>query len=234
MVIASRSFVPPDAHLCYLLLPRSPCDTGSPRQVLEQDREFDGFDLSLLTPDWTSKQGQFAADENSLNARAQWVRQFVRSRPEKNILLVGHGDIIRRITGRPEGNSTHAWKNAEVRTFEFDQKYIDTPQAWLHPGGTQVAAGGWEPTSTEFAGGDAAGAGAAGAVGGAGGLLPSIGTGESGSLDVGGSILAELEGKIAQKQESVQTKAKELDELEARLQQAEARKQALEAKGIRM
>lgn len=28
--------------------------------------------------------------------------------------------------------------------------------------------------------------------------LPAIGTGESGSLDVGGSILAELEGKIAQ------------------------------------
>lgn len=29
--------------------------------------------------------------------------------------------------------------------------------------------------------------------------LPSIGTGESGSLDVGGSLLAELEGKIAEK-----------------------------------
>lgn len=64
--------------------------------------------------------------------------------------------------------------------------------------------------------------------------LPSIGTGQAGSLDVGGSILAELEGKIAQKQESVQTKAKELDELEARLRQAEEKKQALEAKGIKM
>lgn len=64
--------------------------------------------------------------------------------------------------------------------------------------------------------------------------LPSLGTGESGSLDLGGSILAELQDKIAEKQESVQTKAKELDELEARLAQAEARKQALEAKGVRM
>ncbi|CAO1627556.1 unnamed protein product [Sympodiomycopsis kandeliae] len=204
-----------------------PCDTGSPRAQLEADPEIQGFNLELLTPDWTSKQGQYAADEQTLNARAQWVRQFVRSRPEKNILLVGHGDIIRRITGGPLGNSTHAWKNAEVRTYEFDPAHVDTPQAWLTPEGNEVASGGWEPTSTEFAG-------SSGPKSSSSGLLPSFGTGESGSLDLGGSILAELEGKIAEKQESVQTKAKELDDLEERLRQAEAKKQALEAKGIRM
>lgn len=149
--------------------PRSPCDTGSPRQNLEANPEFQGFDLSLLTPDWTSKQGQYAADEASLNARAQWVRQFVRSRPEKNILLVGHGDIIRRITGGPLGNSTHAWKNAEVRTYEFDPKHVETPQAWLTSEGVEVAAGGWEPTSSEFAStGGAAGSSSSNSNGGSG------------------------------------------------------------------
>ncbi|PWN28161.1 hypothetical protein BDZ90DRAFT_231919 [Jaminaea rosea] len=76
------------------------------------------------------------------------------------------------------------------------------------------------------------GAGAAPSNGASGNVLPDIGTGASGSLDVGGSILAELEGKIAQTQESVQVKSKELDELEERLRQAEARKQELEAKGV--
>lgn len=138
-----------------------PCDTGSAREVLERDPEVNGFDFSLLTPDWTSKQGQFAADEATLNARAQWVRQFVRSRPEKNILLVGHGDIIRRITGGPLGNSTHAWKNAEVRIYQFDPKYANTEECWLTSGGEVATAGGYEPTSSEMPSAHASAGGAA-------------------------------------------------------------------------
>ncbi|CAO1614267.1 unnamed protein product [Parajaminaea phylloscopi] len=220
-----------------------PCDTGSAREVLEQDPEVSGFDFGLLTPDWTSKQGQFAADEATLNARAQWVRQFVRSRPEKTILLVAHGDIIRRITGGPLGNSTHPWKNAEVRIYQFDPQHVSSDACWLTSGGEVAAAGGWEPTSSEMHGGSAAqqssargpaaaqtSVNASSAANGSS-LLPGI---DSGAGDFGGDLLAQLEGKIAEKQESVQSKARELDELEARLAAAEARKQELESRGVRL
>lgn len=78
-----------------------PCDTGSAKEVLERDPELQGFDFSPLTPDWTSKQGFYAADQASLNNRAQWVRQYLRSRPEQDIVVMAHGDILRRITGEP-------------------------------------------------------------------------------------------------------------------------------------
>jgi len=39
-----------------------PCDTGSHRSVLEAQEAFAKFNLEHLTPDWTSKQGFYAAD----------------------------------------------------------------------------------------------------------------------------------------------------------------------------
>ncbi|EME89158.1 uncharacterized protein MYCFIDRAFT_121120, partial [Pseudocercospora fijiensis CIRAD86] len=90
-----------------------PCDTGSSKDTLLADPEFAEFDLSLLTPDWTSKQGFYAIDIVSLHKRAQWVRQFLRDRPEKNIVLVAHGDFLRTITREADRFSTYPWKNAE-------------------------------------------------------------------------------------------------------------------------
>lgn len=87
-----------------------PCDTGSARAVLEKDPELQGFDLSQLTPDWTSKQGFYAADDLSLFKRAQWVRQYLRSRPERDIVVMAHGDILRRITGE-----THVSHHVDVK-----------------------------------------------------------------------------------------------------------------------
>ncbi|PWN39022.1 phosphoglycerate mutase-like protein [Ceraceosorus guamensis] len=127
-----------------------PCDTGSPREVLERDPEFSGFDLSNLTPDWTSKQGFWAPDPQSIALRAQWVRQFIRSRPEKTILLVGHGDIIRQITATASGGpSTYQWKNAEVRAYTFDPATAGAQECFLRPEGEVAVAGGYAPTSTE-------------------------------------------------------------------------------------
>lgn len=40
-----------------------------------------------------------ADDDASLEARAQWIRQYLRERPEKEIALVAHGDILRRMIG---------------------------------------------------------------------------------------------------------------------------------------
>ncbi|KAI1503680.1 histidine phosphatase superfamily [Biscogniauxia marginata] len=128
-----------------------PCDTGSAREALEARPEFAAFDLSPLTPDWTSKRGFWAADGASLAARARWVRRYLRGRPERNIVLVAHGDILRRITGRPDtGDSDYPWRNAEVRIFEFDPEFVDSEDCWLYQREDVAAAGGYGPTSTEL------------------------------------------------------------------------------------
>ncbi|KAI2777359.1 phosphoglycerate mutase-like protein [Daldinia loculata] len=128
-----------------------PCDTGSAKEVLEADPEFAVFDLTPLTPDWTSKKGFWAPSEEALTARARWVRQYLRGRSERNIVLVAHGDILRRITADPlTGPSDYPWKNAEVRIFEFDPQYVDTEECFLYQKENVAAAGGYGPTSTEL------------------------------------------------------------------------------------
>lgn len=82
--------------------------------------EFAGFNFERLTDDWTSKRGFYAADQEALTARAQAMRQFLRERPEGDIVLVAHGDFLRRITCDARGPSGYMWKNAEVRVFRFD------------------------------------------------------------------------------------------------------------------
>ncbi|TKA42733.1 hypothetical protein B0A55_13460, partial [Friedmanniomyces simplex] len=74
-----------------------PCDTGRPRQHIEREADFQGLDLAPLTEDWTSKRGFWAPDEETVSRRARWVRQWLRARPERTIVLVAHGDILRRI-----------------------------------------------------------------------------------------------------------------------------------------
>ncbi|PWN89482.1 phosphoglycerate mutase-like protein [Acaromyces ingoldii] len=127
-----------------------PCDTGSPRQELESLDEFKGFNLELLTPDWTSKQGFYAPDRATIAKRAQWVRQFLRGRPEHTIVLVAHGDILRQITSTAEGPSTYQWKNAEVREFRFNKAWVDKDECFLEQEHDIAAAGGYEATSTEM------------------------------------------------------------------------------------
>ncbi|GAB1729007.1 hypothetical protein KC332_g9174 [Hortaea werneckii] len=127
-----------------------PCDTGSPKEVLEAESEFAGFDLSGLTPDWISKKGFYAADPTSLANRAKWVRQWLRDRPEKTIVLVAHGDVLRRITSGPSGPSTYMWQNAEAKIVRFDAKSVDSDECWLDVENTVAVAGGYSPTSTEM------------------------------------------------------------------------------------
>lgn len=128
-----------------------PCDTGSPREVLEKDPELQGFDLSLLTPDWTSKSGPYAADEATLTARARWMRRYLLSRPEQVIVCIGHGDILRRITSSPGHPSTYAWKNAEVQLWTFDPA-SDPQEANLKLIKYITAEGQAQPTSSDMSG----------------------------------------------------------------------------------
>ncbi|XDG09373.1 hypothetical protein ABKA04_008988 [Annulohypoxylon sp. FPYF3050] len=127
------------------------CDTGSSKEVLESDAEFAVFDHSLLTPDWNSGEGFYAPTDEALNERARWVRKYLRDRPEKNIVFVSHGDILRRIAARPgRGTNEYPWMNAEVRIFEFDPDFVDSEQCYLYQRNTVAAAGGYGPTSTEL------------------------------------------------------------------------------------
>jgi broad specificity phosphatase PhoE len=77
-------------------------------------------------------------------------RQWLRNRPEQTIVLVAHGDILRRITSTPAGPSEYMWKNAEARIWEFDPKSVDSDDCWLYQRENVAAAGGYGPTSTEM------------------------------------------------------------------------------------
>ncbi|KAK3117001.1 hypothetical protein LTR53_002083 [Teratosphaeriaceae sp. CCFEE 6253] len=126
-----------------------PCDTGRPRAEIEGEAEFAGFDLAPLTDDWTSKRGFWADDDETVAERARWVRRWLRARPEKTIVLVAHGDILRRITAGPGGPSGYGWNNAEARIFRFDPESVDTKDCFLDEKGVVAASGGYDLTSTE-------------------------------------------------------------------------------------
>ncbi|GAK66815.1 phosphoglycerate mutase-like protein [Moesziomyces antarcticus] len=211
-----------------------PCDTGSAKEVLERDPELQGFDFSPLTPDWTSKQGFYAADQASLNNRAQWVRQYLRSRPEQDIVVMAHGDILRRITGEP-----YPWKNAEVRLFQFDPASVDSDACPLvHV--QDVATGGAvaEPTSGDMAAAEKN----------TNSALPAIPVSNSGSLHdfvspaaaavpatagatTKSAELSKIEERVRQRQSMLLEQTNELQQLEKRLAAAEERKRQLESRG---
>lgn len=136
----------PEAQECNDL----PCDTGSSREQLEQDPEFSGLDFSRLTPGWTSKQGFWAPDPQSIANRARSVRHFIRDRPEHDIVLVAHGDFLRQLTCDARGPSTYMWKNVEVQVFRFDPETMNQRDCFLVQEEIVDAAGGYGPTSTDI------------------------------------------------------------------------------------
>jgi broad specificity phosphatase PhoE len=81
------------------------CDRGSDRTVLESTPEYTTdikhghLDFSPLTPDWNKKRGIYEAMPDVLWARAQWVRQYIRSQKEETIVVVAHGNFLRYIVG---------------------------------------------------------------------------------------------------------------------------------------
>ncbi|KAF8314942.1 phosphoglycerate mutase-like protein [Clavulina sp. PMI_390] len=117
-----------------------PCDTGRDKAELEKDPEFVGIDFSSLEDDWNSKQGDF--DPENVLERAKWVRKWLRARPEKEIVVVAHGGILRRIT------KNLVWANAEVQQYTFASE--DDEDAKLVLVRSEVKAGEHEPTSEEM------------------------------------------------------------------------------------
>ncbi|KAL9933094.1 hypothetical protein V8E36_007812 [Tilletia maclaganii] len=202
-----------------------PCDRGSDREVLEADPEFRDFNLELLEPGWNSKQGFYAPDQQSLRARARWVRQWLRSRPERHIAVVAHGDILRYIMSHGEDYDEYPWQNAEVRQFRFDPSQVNSPECPIVPVQDVGASGGEGPTSGQIAvelQDQQAGAG-----------VPAQNL-ELPSLDFGGGddLLSQFTSQLSEKASAVREREDELRQLEARLAAAEKRRVELEARGI--
>lgn len=69
-----------------------PCDTGS--SAGEVAREFQGkpVDLSLVKEGWNSKKGKWAPNAKAIEGRARDAREWLKARPEQNIVVVTHGE----------------------------------------------------------------------------------------------------------------------------------------------
>lgn len=67
-----------------------PCDVGSETQALKQ--EFGGLvDTSICSQDWSVKEGINASTPDALKERARLLRCWLRDRPERDVVVVGHG-----------------------------------------------------------------------------------------------------------------------------------------------
>ena len=108
-----------------------PCDIGSPKEDLEQEPEFAGLLFDRLTPDWISKTDFWAPDSLSVAKRTKWVRHFLRDRPEKNIVLVAHGDFLREITCDTNGPSRYMWDQVEIQIYEFDEATVEQDECFI-------------------------------------------------------------------------------------------------------
>ena len=75
-----------------------PCDTGSDLGVLKKEMEDKPVDLSLVHDGWNNKKAKWAANPKAIEARAKEARQWLKARPEKEIVLVTHGGFLHFFT----------------------------------------------------------------------------------------------------------------------------------------
>lgn len=76
-----------------------PCDTGSDVEVLRKELTDQPVDLSYIPDDWNSKKGDWGSTDDLVNKRVSKVRQWLKARPEKNIVVVTHGGLVHFLTG---------------------------------------------------------------------------------------------------------------------------------------
>ena len=75
-----------------------PCDTGSDPEVLEKEFEKTQINLNLVHKGWNSKTGKWKAETAAVKRRAKEVRQWLKARPEREIVLVTHGGFLHYLT----------------------------------------------------------------------------------------------------------------------------------------
>lgn len=87
-----------------------PCDTGSDPHILHQEMSGLPIDLSLVQPGWNNKTGQWAPTSDAIAARAKQARQWLKARPEKEIVLVTHGGYLHYFTEDWSDSNVYAGK----------------------------------------------------------------------------------------------------------------------------
>ena len=88
-----------------------PCDSGTPIRVLA--KEYPGFDFSTVSPEYPSKEGKWEFSESAIIQRGIDCRRWLRSRPEKVIMVVSHSAFLRTAI------SPTRFYNADYRIFDF-------------------------------------------------------------------------------------------------------------------
>lgn len=74
------------------------CDTGHDVDVLKSLFPESKVDYQYVVSDWNSKTGQWSQDDEAVNKRATRLRDFLASRPERELVLVTHGYFLHFLT----------------------------------------------------------------------------------------------------------------------------------------
>ena len=75
-----------------------PCDTGSDPEKLREEMKGEPVDLRRVKKGWNTKKGRWAPTADALEKRARETRQWLKVRPEKEIVLVTHGGFLHYFT----------------------------------------------------------------------------------------------------------------------------------------
>jgi broad specificity phosphatase PhoE len=75
-----------------------PADTGTNKDVLEKEFEGQPIDFGLLVEGWNSNTGKWSPVPDAIRERAKEVRKWIKSRPEKEVVLVTHGAFLHFLT----------------------------------------------------------------------------------------------------------------------------------------
>jgi len=103
-----------------------PCDTGSDVAVLESEFRDAKLDFSPLPPDWNSKEGLWAPTREALRARATRVRRKLRKRPERLILVITHGGLLRELIPEEMPYANTEWRMYAFHGGDWDEMAIMT------------------------------------------------------------------------------------------------------------
>ncbi|KAI0818211.1 histidine phosphatase superfamily [Xylaria sp. FL0064] len=89
----------------------NPCDVGAERSELE--KAWPNFDFSQLDPIYPQKTGLYGPEEETIQKRAAFARQWLSEQPDKCIVVVTHSGFLDRVVQGPR------FRNVEYRTYNI-------------------------------------------------------------------------------------------------------------------
>lgn len=102
-----------------------PCDTGAPIETTKRLFPQEYLDWTEVDrhPEWNENTGAFRCDDERNNVeRARWVRNYIRQRKEKHVVVVSHHGLLRRLVKAP-----HAHNRMKSVSTSFAARGLDAP-----------------------------------------------------------------------------------------------------------